>query len=123
MQMTKIYKKSIVVVAIVILATIVIRLMPEYTTKIRIINKSEEVISSGEVSLCDNKIEFQTLAKNDEIERTLEVKGDCHFDVKAIFASGKRLTGSMGYVTSGVSFDDEIWIFNDRIELGRHRTK
>lgn len=90
---------------------------------VRVINRSGDVVTSGEIELCGDRATFPSIQQNGEVTLTLKVSRDCHYDVKAVFASGKQVASSVGYVTLGTDFKDDILILSDRAELAPRKTE
>jgi hypothetical protein len=82
-----------------------------------LINKANEPIVWGSVTVCGQTIELKDIQPTDSALGFHKVKSDSHFDIRIEFQSGKKLRKEMGYVTSGMDFHHEFVVTNSDIEI------
>lgn len=80
-------------------------------------NASSHVITDGKVLICEEKLLFSNLVKGKEVEFNFESTKDCAYNVTITLANGTELKATLGYVTHGMSFNDEIIVSNNKITL------
>ncbi|MDA3936907.1 MAG: hypothetical protein PF636_08670 [Actinomycetota bacterium] len=80
-------------------------------------NSSDDEIVSVRVEVCGQVSEYSELAPGDKTEGTFRVRGDSGYEVSVAFASGRKLNGEVGYVTSGIDYEDVITVDDSSIEI------
>jgi len=85
---------------------------------VSIANQAAEPIRDGIIEVCKQRFEFGEIKPNESKQIHYKVKSDSDYDVTIEFASGKKLTRRLGYVTSGMDFHDTLTVRNDDIALG-----
>ncbi len=82
-----------------------------------LINDSNELISHATVEVCDQLIEVESIKFHEEFNGTFKVKGDSHYKVAVVFASGKEIKDELGYVTHGFDFRHTITVTGSKISI------
>ena len=85
--------------------------------QITVINKSSEVVAIAEVIVCNQVMQLKMIEINASKETSFRITGDAQYYILVEFASGRKLTTEIGYVTSGIDVEDTFIITDDDILL------
>lgn len=85
---------------------------------VQIQNGAGDRIEVVTVRVSGNSIEFRNLQPSEKRVEDFRIGSDSHYEISAVFASGKALNGSCGYVTSGIQSNDLITVFDNDIRIG-----
>lgn len=80
-------------------------------------NKSGESIASAVVRVCQQELQWKNLTIGAVESRNFAATGDSHYEVFVELSSGKKMSASLGYVTNGMKFQDEILVLPNEIRL------
>ncbi len=80
-------------------------------------NVGTEAISNVTVTICHQTYTFKNVLPGAVRTKSYSTRGDSHFEVSAQTASGKTISASGGYVTSGMRFKHDIIIDNQSIKI------
>ena len=89
-----------------------------HDAKVTIVNDSEDNIVKGHVVICDQGFDFDGLAPHESRVFRYKVSCEGDYDLTATFASGRRLQGKIGYVTSGSDFIHQLNLTPQKIGCG-----
>ncbi|HOY64061.1 MAG TPA: hypothetical protein PLK80_17890 [bacterium] len=125
--MNKNIKKTALISIVVIFCAIAAKLMlyglpyvtKSHTGHFTLTNQSDEMIAHGTVSICGKTFAFENVEKDDSIEETYEAKGDSHYSITVVFASGATIKDEIGYVTTGFNYEDIITVAKTSITINR----
>lgn len=87
--------------------------------ELTIINKSSEVVALAEVIVCNQVMQLKMIEINASKKCSFRITVDAQYYILVEFASGRKLTTEIGYVTSGIDVEDTIIITDDDISLDR----
>ena len=96
---------------------------PTPKSTVRVKNVSASAITDGELQVCRQHFPLARIEPGGTASFTFKASFDSAYSVRATLASGHTVTGDVGYVTSGMVFDDELLIRSDRVDLGAHDVK
>lgn len=82
-----------------------------------LLNKTTEPIARATVAICGQTIELRAIQPNISGAGSYEVKCESHYTIQVDFQSGKRLLKEVGYVTTGMDFQDKIVVTDSDIEI------
>jgi len=88
---------------------------------VSVINKSPYGIMVGSLDIGGQKFEISTLDLNGIIHFNYTPRSDCQYLIKIKFSSGKTLEKSIGYITSGLNYDDTLMITDSDIILEKRK--
>jgi hypothetical protein len=88
-----------------------------HTGHLVVVNSAKEPIADVVVLVCRQTIEAHDLQPGRKATGTVRVNCEGDYDVAVLFASGKRLHATTGYVTSGIDFSSEIVVTDVEIKL------
>ncbi len=94
---------------------------PMYYASVIVNNKTTNRIDKVTVDLCGERAELLGIESNETQNAKLKIGSDCDYKVDVSFANGAKLNGQLGYVTHGVSVNDELLVFDDKIEIGKSK--
>lgn len=75
-----------------------------------VVNKSGEMIVRAVVSVCGQKVEFESIPQNDSVTAKYEANCEGYYTVEVEFQSGRKFRQDEGYVRPDVDFGDVITI-------------
>jgi hypothetical protein len=78
-------------------------------------NRASEAIDRVTVAVSGQALELPHIATGETKTERYNVVTDSHYDVSVTFRSGRTIDGSVGYVTSGMDFQDKLIVTNDAI--------
>jgi hypothetical protein len=84
---------------------------------------SDSAITGGELQVCRQHFALGRVEPGSSASFTFKASFDSAYSVRATLASGQTVSGQVGYVTSGMVFDQELLISSDRVDLGAHDVK
>jgi hypothetical protein len=87
---------------------------------VQISNQSDQVFLGGTLEVCGQKFTIDPLKPNGVQIIYFKVKSDSHYDIAVQFKAG-TLKKSLGYVTNGMNFDDELIVSDTDISLEDRR--
>jgi len=85
--------------------------------EVLVVNRAAEPVIRGEIEICKQKFTFGPIKPSESKHISYKVWSDSHYKVTIEFQSGKRLTRELGYVTSGVDFNDTLTVKDNDILL------
>ena len=92
------------------------------TLHLELRNTSGEAVAHGTILLFGDEHAFGPIEPGGSAELTLPFSGEGGYTVDVEFASGRSLTsGSMGYLTPGMSIVNVVEIREDEISIVEHR--
>jgi len=82
-----------------------------------LVNNASEPIAYASVSICGQTVQLWDVLPNKSADGSYRVTSDSHYTIRVEFRSGGRLEREIGYVTSGMDFNDRIIVTDSDIEL------
>ena len=89
---------------------------PSHSTLV-VCNRTDERLSRVVVTIRGDKVELGNLPAGGCAVRSLRIGPESGYEVAAEFASGRTMQDTVGYVTSGFSFHDSLFVMADRCEI------
>jgi len=83
--------------------------------EVSIVNEASQAIRGGQLEICNQRFTFGPIEPKQTKTIQYRVKSDSHYNVGIEFASGKKLTREVGYVTSGANFHDTLTVKDDDV--------
>ena len=90
---------------------------------VKITNRSSDIILNGSVAVCGATGRIDRLQPNASQTVILVVRCDSAYDLSVSFENGAILHESVGYVTRGLRYWDDIEVTNSRVSLSRVEVK
>lgn len=82
-----------------------------------VINKSGSAVEKVLIGVCDIVIDFGKLDDGEQVTFSFKVGAESGYTVSAMTSSGPLRQENLGYVTSGMSWEDEITIEPNSISI------
>lgn len=109
-------KKFIVMVVIVLIVGCALLRKTEFAN-VTVLNESENTIAEGSILVCRQTLIFENIKPGKRRQLQYELGSDSDYGVKIRFDSGKEIEKSVGYVTNGLTVNDEIIITGESIGI------
>lgn len=103
------------ILAVPINAIVFRKLVKPNTAELTIENKSNFLIETVDVKLCDVGQQLKQLEPGKSSSLKFDNVGECHYSINVIFDGGKSLTSEVGYITSGSNVRDKVVIEENQI--------
>ncbi|MFW2331895.1 MAG: hypothetical protein ACN4E2_06355 [Nitrospinota bacterium] len=105
--------------------SLIIICMPDNYANVRLINHSNETIKYVTIETSGphgSKAEFHNIEIGQSRTAIFKIESDCHYLVDVTFVSDKKVYAELGYLSHGISINDELLIFDKKIGLksGKH---
>ncbi|MBN1493421.1 MAG: hypothetical protein JW938_04675 [Candidatus Omnitrophica bacterium] len=88
-----------------------------YDGNVTIKNVSSKNIQKVTIEVCKQNYKLEDISRGASKEVNYEVKADSHYTVKVIFDDSSVLSDEIGYVTSGMDFNDTIVVTDSKLML------
>lgn len=106
-----------------LVAVVIFALGSSNKGEVSIVNQAAEPIRDGTIEICRHRFTVGEIRPNESKQIHYKVRSDSHYDVTIEFASGKRLTSHLGYVTSGMDFHDTLTVKDADIAFENRSSK
>jgi hypothetical protein len=83
--------------------------------EVLIINEADEAIHSGQIEICNQRFPLGQIEPKQTKQFHYKINFPSDYDLTIEFASGKKLTRHIGYVTSAWDFHDTVTMKNDDV--------
>jgi len=95
-------------VLVLVLAAVLAIGLSSNKGEVSVVNQAAEPIRAGTIEICNQRLTLGETKPNESKRIHYKVKSDSHCNITIEFASGKKLTRHLGYVTSGMDFHDTL---------------
>ena len=107
---------TFIVVAALVMTVWLVAWFEQHGT-VKIVNRSKLAIESGELTACRQSFDIGKIAPGQSSVITYLIRGDSDYQWNIKLSNGKLLSGTDGYITSGMPEDDELIVTDEKVEL------
>jgi hypothetical protein len=87
--------------------------------EVALVNRSGSALTGGELQVSGQRFRIESLKPGGRQVIKFRVSRDSGYEITVTTASGEKLEQTLGYVTPGFDFQDELWIEENDIVLRR----
>jgi hypothetical protein len=87
--------------------------------QVLILNAATEPVRNGQLEVCGQKFLFGEIEQGKSKAIQYKVRADSHYKLVVEFNSGRKLEKELGYVTSGLDFEDILTLNDHEVSLSR----
>src|SRR3954468_22482843 len=80
-------------------------------------NQANESVDHATIVVCRQQFDFGSFGPGESKAAEFKVTGEDHYDVSVTFHSGRQVSAQVGYVTSGMDFNDKLIVKSESIIL------